>query len=116
MDDDFNTPAAFAVMQGVARELNSAKTQSADTSQLAGTLRSMGAALGILQQDPGVYLQRSAAISTLSDGDIKALIDRRSEARAGKDFKESDRIRNTLAAAGIVIEDKPGGATGWRRS
>jgi cysteinyl-tRNA synthetase len=119
MDDDFNTPGAFAVMQGVARELNTAKAQrkAPQIALLATTLRAMGAVLGILQQDPALYLKRSASShSGLSDADIGARLQLRTAARAAKNFKESDRIRDELAAAGVLIEDRPGGATGWRRA
>jgi cysteinyl-tRNA synthetase len=118
LDDDFNTPDAMAVMQGVARELNSAKAggQISRAATLAEMLRSMGAVLGLLQQAPGVYLKRGVGAATLSDADIEALLEGRRAARQAKNFSESDRIRDVLSAAGIVLEDKPGGATGWRRA
>src|ERR1700726_1572518 len=68
MDDDFNTPEALAVLQGVARGLNSAKAAGDVTkaSLAAATLRAMGDILGVLQQDPDVYLKRSAGTKNLS--------------------------------------------------
>jgi cysteinyl-tRNA synthetase len=118
MDDDFNTPEALAVLQGAARELNQAKAagDAARAAAAAATLRSMGEVLGILQQDPDDYLQRGAGMSALTDAQIEALLEARRGARAAKNFAESDRIRDQLAAAGIVLEDKPGGVTEWRRA
>jgi len=118
MDDDFNTPEALAVLQGVARGLNSAKAAGDVTkaSLAAATLRAMGDILGVLQQDPDVYLKRSAGTKNLSDQEIEALLNARRVARAAKDFAESDRIRDMLTAAGVVLEDKPGGSTEWRRA
>jgi cysteinyl-tRNA synthetase len=46
---------------------------------------------------------------------IGQLIAQRAQARARKDFAESDRIRDQLARFGIILEDKPGGITTWRR-
>jgi cysteinyl-tRNA synthetase len=117
MDDDFNTPEALAVMQGVARALNLAKA-SGDAGKMrpaAAALLAMGRVLGVLQQNPAAFLKRGAA-ATLSDADIEALIAARIRARAEKNFAESDRIRNELAQAGVVLEDKPGGKTEWRRA
>jgi cysteinyl-tRNA synthetase len=118
MDDDFNTPEAFAVIQGVARELNTAKMQGkvAEIPRLAATLRAMGGVLGILQQEAAAYLKRAVGNAGLSDAAIAQLLSRRSAARAAKDFAESDRIRDTLSAAGVLIEDKPGGLSTWRRA
>jgi cysteinyl-tRNA synthetase len=118
MDDDFNTPEALAVMQGVARTLNLAKAAGnlPAASNGAATLRAVGAILGVLQQDPDHYLKRSAGNKSLSDGEVEALLVSRREARAVKDFAESDRIRDVLSAAGILLEDKPGGRTEWRRA
>src|ERR1700675_4699482 len=129
MDDDFNTPEALAVMQGVARELNQAKAAAsaaktadaaaaltAKTAGTAATLRAMGAVLGVLQQDPDTYLKRSVGDKLMSDSDIETLLAARRAARAAKNFAESDRIRDQLTAAGILLEDKAGGSTQWRRA
>ena len=118
MDDDFNTPEALAAMQGVARELNQAKAagNSAKMAGSAATLRAMSAVLGVLQQDPDRYLKHSVGDKSISDAGIEALLAARQAARAAKNFAESDRIRDQLAAAGILLEDKAGGATQWRRA
>jgi cysteinyl-tRNA synthetase len=122
MDDDFNTPQALAAMQGAARELNSAKAAGdlRAIARCAASLRSMGAALGVLQQEPEKYLRRSVAgqragAGALADAEIEALLDARRSARGAKNFAESDRIRAQLSAAGILLDDKPGGVTQWRR-
>jgi cysteinyl-tRNA synthetase len=118
MDDDLNTPDAMAVMQGVARELNGAKAagDSARISGAAAALLAMGKTLGLLQQDPDAYLKRGHGAVGLSDAEIEVLMAARRAARAQKDFRESDRIRDLLAAAGVVLEDKPGGISEWRRA
>jgi cysteinyl-tRNA synthetase len=118
MDDDFNTPEALAVMQGVARDLNSAidAGRSDEAASAASDLLGMGAALGLLQQDPSAYVKRGVGTARLTDADVEQYIEARRAARAAKDFAESDRLRAVLADAGIVLEDKPGGATGWRRA
>jgi cysteinyl-tRNA synthetase len=118
MDDDFNTPEALAVMQGVARELNLAKAaKDVDkTAAAAATLRGLGAVLGVLQQNADAYLKKSVGAQSLSDADIEQLLASRRNARAAKNFAESDRIRGLLTAAGVLLEDKPGGTTEWRRA
>jgi cysteinyl-tRNA synthetase len=120
MDDDFNTPDALAVLQGAARELNQAKAAGdAPRAAVAGTtLLTMGEVLGILQQDPEAYIKRGAGAGGaggLTDAEIQVLLEARRGARAAKNFAESDRIRDELAAKGVLLEDKPGGATEWRR-
>ena len=118
MDDDFNTPEAFAVLQWVARELNNAKASddSALAADAAATLRHLGAVLGILQQTPDAYLRRSVGPQALEDATVEMLLDERRAARAARDYAGSDRIRERLNAAGILVDDKPGGKSEWRRA
>jgi cysteinyl-tRNA synthetase len=105
-------------MQGVARDLNTAKAAARieEASALAAALRDMGGVLGLLQQPPSEYLRRGLGEARLSDPEVDALIAARRAARVLKNFAESDRIRGVLAAAGIALEDRPDGATGWRRT
>jgi cysteinyl-tRNA synthetase len=118
MDDDFNTPRAIAALQGLAGELNTARTGGADSHQaklLAGELRALGGVLGILKVPPDVWFRASAGDQGLSDAEIDSLIAARDAARKAKNWPESDRIRKELADAGVILEDKPGGVTVWRR-
>jgi cysteinyl-tRNA synthetase len=108
MDDDFNTPEAFAVLFDVAKELNKNKSE-----QTAALLKNLGATLGLLQGDANAYLQGSGNEQN-GDDQIQTLIDARIIARQTKNFPESDRIRKELDNAGIVLEDSPTGTT-WRR-
>jgi cysteinyl-tRNA synthetase len=120
MDDDFNTSGAVAALFQLAGEAN--KTGSART---AGQLKGLAALLGLLQQDPQTYLrtatrykggtQPQAAAAALDDDAIQSLIDARAAAKRERNFAEADRIRAVLREAGIELEDKPGGATNWRR-
>jgi cysteinyl-tRNA synthetase len=117
MDDDFNTPEAIAVLQGLARELNSARGPGGDAHQaklLAGELRALGGVLGILRVPPEQWF-RAGAAGGLSVDEIDARVAARAAAKKAKNYAESDRIRHELAAAGVVLEDKPGGVTTWRR-
>jgi cysteinyl-tRNA synthetase len=119
MDDDFNTPEAIAVLQGLARELNTARASAADAHKarlIAGELRALGGALGLLQQVPETWFRTGGSAGGLSDAEIDALSAARDVARKSKNWPESDRIRKVLADAGVILEDKPGGTTTWRRS
>ena len=118
MDDDFNTPEAFAVLQGTARELNAAKAagDAAAAGAGAATLRAMGTVLGLLQQDPAAYLKLGVGGAALTDAHIEDQLAARRAARAEGRFADADRIRAELAAAGILLEDKPDGRTEWRRA
>jgi cysteinyl-tRNA synthetase len=109
MDDDFNTPEALAVLFELAGEANRGDAAAAQS------LRSLGRVLGLLQRDTADFLQAGAAPGGLSEAEIEGLISARQAARKAKNFAESDRLRDELVAAGIVLEDGAGGTT-WRRA
>ena len=111
MNDDFGTAEAVAVLFELANEVN--KTHDA---YLAGCLKGLAGLMGLLQRAPAAFLQGSTEEQNngLSNEAIDALIVQRQQARAEKNWAESDRIRDELAAAGIVLEDGANG-TSWRR-
>jgi cysteinyl-tRNA synthetase len=116
MDDDFSTPEAIAVLFELAREINRLRDKDAQqATKLGGLLKRLAGVLGLLEREPDAFLQGGGEMGEgLSSDAIEDLIAQRLEARANKDWAESDRIRDELAAQGIVLEDGAGGTT-WRR-
>ena len=109
MNDDFGTVEAVAVLFELAGEVN--KTNDA---HLAGCLKALGGIIGLLQRDPTEFLQGGAVSDGLSNEEIEDLIAQRKQARADKNWAESDRIRDLLNEHKIILEDNAGGTT-WRR-
>ena len=104
MDDDFDTPIAFAVLHELRGEVNRSRSP-----ELSGLLRALGGTLGLLQHAPAAFLQGGMQV------DVQALIDERNAAKKAKNYPRADEIRRSLEAAGIALEDKPGGITEWRK-
>lgn len=113
LEDDLNTPGAFAAISALAGEANKAETLE-DKAKAKGALLAAGDLVGLLQLDPDAWFQGGGADGP-SAADIDAMLEARRAARAAKDFAEADRIRDALAEAGVVIEDGAGGST-WRRA
>lgn len=115
MDDDFNTPEAYSVLFDIAREVNRLKTEDiAAANGLAAELRKLAHVLGLLEQDPELFLQSGAQTDDDEVAKIEALIKQRNDARSSKDWALADSARDQLNELGIVLEDGPQGTT-WRR-
>ncbi len=117
MNDDFNTPAAMAVLFELASEVNRARNSDMATATVwASQLKQLAAMLGILQHDPEAFLQSgSGSDEGISNEQIERLIQQRLDARKNREWAESDRIRDELKAQGIILEDS-GEGTSWRRN
>ena len=103
--DDVNTPQMIAALHGLRNSASSGNEQ--DRNQFAGSLRF----LGFLSESVAEWKGRKQQASGVDPKQIDGLIANRTAARARKDFKESDRIRDELAAMGVVIKDSKEGTT-----
>ncbi len=109
LDDDLNTPIAFAEINKIAKQLAKADTDS-DKQLYKGQLLSTGQLLGLFQEDAEQWFK--ADNSDVDADKIEDLIAQRNQARADKDWAKSDEIRDELAAMNIVLEDSASG-TRW---
>src|SRR5689334_103317 len=106
MDDDFDTPAAVAVLQMLRRDANTAldANRADEAARLVATVRSVADALGLVLSGTDEEI----------DSDVAALVAQREQARADKDWAGADRLRDELLERGIQLEDTPNG-TIWRK-
>jgi cysteinyl-tRNA synthetase len=114
MNDDFNTRVALAGMFDLVRDLNNAKNNPELAKNLAGQLKALGLILGVLQENPEVFLQAGGSDQIAAD-DVERLIAERIQAKTDKQYARADEIRKELLAAGVVLEDSRDGTTQWRR-
>ena len=113
LEDDINTPKAMAEFFALARALNKSN-DPVEIEQLAAQMYAAGDLLGLLGNDPEAWFAGHVE-GDMPAAEIEALIAKRNEARAAKDFATADAIREQLGEAGVAIEDGPDGTT-WRRS
>lgn len=115
MDDDFNAPAALAVLQEYTRQVNillnaGAPLTLASLTALDNVYRELGGqVLGIipdLAETTGASAEREAGL-------IQLLLQLRTEARARRDWATADEIRDSLKALGVIVEDRADGST-WK--
>ncbi|TBU73572.1 cysteine--tRNA ligase [Phytopseudomonas daroniae] len=113
MDDDFNSPEACAVLFEMIREVNRLRESDLQAAAgLAAQLKQLAGLLGVLQLEPDTFL-KAGAEGKVDAAEVEALIAARLQARAEKNWAESDRIRDQITALGVVLEDGKGGTT-WR--
>ena len=107
MDQDFGTAGAVAVLFDAVRRANLA-FDAADDATAGALVASVRVILDVFGFAPAVEVDEDDA------EEIEAMVQARTDARAAKDFAAADRIRDELAARGVVIEDGAGGTT-WHR-
>lgn len=113
MDDDFNTPEALSVLFEMVSEIHQLKGEDpALANQLGALLVRLGGSLGLLQAEPAAFLQHSVE-ADLDKAEIERLVAERVAARASRDWRRADEIRDQLSELNVVIEDSVGGST-WR--
>ncbi|MEO8997880.1 MAG: cysteine--tRNA ligase, partial [Rhodanobacter sp.] len=105
--DDLNTPQALAELSMLADAARQSGSAEAKAALLGG-----GALLSLLQQDAEAWFKRDSG-QDIDVAHVDALLEERRAARAARDFKRADAIRDELAAMNIAIED---GAQGTRWS
>ncbi|MEQ3710971.1 MAG: cysteine--tRNA ligase [Tateyamaria sp.] len=108
LDDDLNTPAAFAALHALAAQVHS-EADPNRRAQIAASLRQAGGFLGLLQQDPVAWAHAGAG----EVDQIEALVAMRTQARADHDWQRADDLRDQLLALGVEVEDT-GGESRWR--
>ena len=108
--DDLNTPLALAQLHEIGTALNKAGDPAVQAA-LKASLLAGAALLGLLDKAPEAWFKGETDAEA---GEIEALIEARAAAREVRDFPEADRIRDDLAARGILLEDGAGGTT-WKR-
>lgn len=114
MDDDLGVPQALAVVHERVRLGNQALDAGDDASAERALIevRAMTRALGIDPLDERWAADAGGPLASALDALVQTMIAQRAEARANKDWASADRIRDAVAAAGIVLEDGPEG-THW---
>jgi cysteinyl-tRNA synthetase len=105
LSDDLNTPQMVASLHGLRN--NAASGNERDRDEFAASLR----LLGFVSESAADWKGRKQQASGIDAKHIDGLIFDRTAARARKDFRESDRIRDELAAMGVVIKDSKEGTT-----
>jgi cysteinyl-tRNA synthetase len=107
LDDDLNTSEAlgviFTLVKDVNRLMDEKRISASDASKVIGSVNDFDSVFGLLKRE-----------ELILDEEIRALIDKRTQARKDKDFKLADQIREELEEKGIVLEDAAEG-TKWKR-
>lgn len=112
MDDDFNVQNALTAIYDLLTVVNAnANAARADKQELQKFKEKLASWLLVFGVDTNKLCVKNAGSN---DDEIDALVKKRDEARANKDWATSDQIRDQLKEMGITIQDTPQG-TRWTR-
>jgi len=109
LEDDLNTPRAYAELHALAAKLETAR--GAERAAAKGELLASGRLMGFLTADPEAWAQGN--VDPAMKAKIDALVAERDSARAAKDWAKADALRGQLTKLNVEVMDGPSGAT-WR--
>ena len=104
VNDDLNIPGAFAALFALVRDTN-----AHGGGAVLDIFRRMDKVLGV------IFFGQSEKKSEDLPDEVKKLLDERAKARAGKNWAESDRLRNEIAVLGYAVKDSKDGQTCTRK-
>ena len=113
LEDDLNFPRAIAELFRTAKAARRATTV-VDRAAYKAALRDAGGLLGLLQQDPAAWFGQPSG-EDRDTARIRRLVEARLAARSARDYVTADRIRDELAALGVVVQDRADGPA-WQRT
>src|SRR6185437_14147377 len=108
--DDLNTPGAITELHRLVGEIRGPSSGLAQIERKR-KLKASGALVGLLAKSKREFLESDPHTIIIDETKVSSLIEARKQARATKNFKESDRIRDELAAMGVVLKDSKDGTT-----
>lgn len=123
MDDDFNTSLALAGLFTACKNANNLmKDKKYDANTRAVTLKKMAekivtlySVIGLLKEEPTVFIEnlklKHLKLKNMTVEEVENLINKRSDAKANKDYAVADAIRNELDTKGIILFDSKDGTT-----
>jgi cysteinyl-tRNA synthetase len=109
--NDLNTASAYAAIHTLNNGIRGVINDPQGLSNQRSAFLKCGGLLGILQQDPEAWFKSGASDDLTAQ--VEALLVERANARAAKNWPESDRIRDALNALNVEVMDGPAGAT-WK--
>ncbi len=125
LSSDLDTPVALSVLHGAKSRINpwlasgGSGSPPVDPREVRALFSLAGRTLGILTTDPSSWIGGEGRDGGMREGlspeEIERLVHLREEARKARDFKQADALRDQLRAAGVVLEDQPGGPPRIRR-
>ncbi len=111
--DDLNTPKALSALNVFVKTAAEAETFE-ERQHLKGQILAAGELLGLLGNNPEVWLGYGSADDSVDVARIESLLEERQQARSSKNFARADEIRDQLASEGIIIEDTSQGPQ-WKK-